>query len=182
MFKKVLIANRGEIAMRVIRTCRSLGIRTVAIHSTADEGALHVRFADEAVCVGPPDATHSYLNIPAIIAAAEVTGADAVHPGYGFLSERADFAEICGKCRLTFIGPTPEAMRAWGDKVAARQQAVRFGLPLLPGSSVLEGPAHALEEEIGSRIVCAFDMISINASRICENALSNGTRCPRWKM
>jgi acetyl-CoA carboxylase biotin carboxylase subunit len=146
MFKKVLIANRGEIAMRVIRTCRSLGIRTVAIHSTADEGALHVRFADEAVCVGPPDATHSYLNIPAIIAAAEVTGADAVHPGYGFLSERADFAEICGKCRLTFIGPTPEAMRAWGDKVAARQQAVRFGLPLLPGSLVLEGPAHALEE------------------------------------
>jgi acetyl-CoA carboxylase biotin carboxylase subunit len=146
MFKKVLIANRGEIAMRVIRTCRALGIRTVAVHSTADEGALHVRFADEAVCIGPPEATLSYLNIPAIIAAAEVTGADAVHPGYGFLSERADFAEICGQCHLHFIGPTPAAMRAWGDKVAARKQAVAFGLPLLPGSGVLEGPSHALAE------------------------------------
>jgi acetyl-CoA carboxylase, biotin carboxylase subunit len=146
MFKKVLIANRGEIAMRVIRTCRVLGIRTVAIHSTADAGALHVRFADEAVCIGPPEATHSYLNVPAIIAAAEVTGADAVHPGYGFLSENATFAELCEQCHLHFIGPTPDAMRAWGDKVSARKQAVAHNLPLLPGSGVLETPAHAVAE------------------------------------
>ena len=146
MFKKVLIANRGEIAMRVIRTCRALGIRTVAIHSKADDDALHVRFADEAVCVGPADAALSYLNIPAIIAAAEVTGSDAVHPGYGFLSENATFAELCGKCHLTFIGPTPEAMRAWGDKVTARKNALEHGLPLLPGSTVLENPEHARAE------------------------------------
>ena len=107
MFKKVLIANRGEIAMRILRACRLLGVRTVAIHSTADADALHVRFADEAVCVGPPDPTKSYLNIPAIIAVAEVTNADAIHPGYGFLSENAKFAELCKKCRLTWIGPSP---------------------------------------------------------------------------
>ena len=146
MFKKVLIANRGEIAMRVIRSCRVLGIRSVAIHSEADEGALHVRFADEAVCVGPPDATKSYLNVPAIISAAEVTGADAIHPGYGFLSENAEFAELCEQCHLTFIGPTPEAMRVWGDKVSARENAVRYGLPLLPGSEVLKSKKHALAE------------------------------------
>jgi acetyl-CoA carboxylase biotin carboxylase subunit len=143
MFRKVLIANRGEIAMRVIRACRALGIRTVAIHSTADEAALHVRFADEAVCVGPDEASKSYLNVPAIIAAAEVTGAEAVHPGYGFLSENAGFAELCGQCRLTFIGPSPAAMRAWGDKVTARRHAVEFGLPLLPGSEVLGSVAEA---------------------------------------
>ncbi|MEZ4442527.1 MAG: acetyl-CoA carboxylase biotin carboxylase subunit [Polyangiaceae bacterium] len=146
MFKKVLIANRGEIAMRVVRTCRAMGIRTVAIHSTVDEQALHVRFADEAVCIGPAESSKSYLNIPSIIAAAEVTGADAVHPGYGFLSENAEFAELCGKCRLTFIGPTPDAMRAWGDKVSARENATLHGLPLLPGSQVLESPEHAAEE------------------------------------
>ncbi|MSP26203.1 MAG: acetyl-CoA carboxylase biotin carboxylase subunit [Myxococcales bacterium] len=146
MFKKVLIANRGEIAMRVIRTCRALGIRTVAIHSKADDDALHVRFADEAVCVGPAEAARSYMNVPAIVAAAEVTGADAIHPGYGFLSENAKFAEVCGKCNLTFIGPSPEAMRAWGDKVSARGHALANGLPLLPGSSVLESPAHARAE------------------------------------
>ena len=146
MFKKILIANRGEIAMRVVRSCRAMGIRTVAIHSTVDEGALHVRFADEAVCVGPAEAAKSYLNTPAIIAAAEVTGADAIHPGYGFLSEDAQFAELCGKCNLTFIGPTPEAMRQWGDKVSARKNAVTHGLPLLPGSGVLESADHAAEE------------------------------------
>ena len=146
MFKKVLIANRGEIAMRVVSTCRAMGIRTVAIHSTVDEQALHVRFADEAVCIGPAESSKSYLNIPSIIAAAEVTGADAVHPGYGFLSENAEFAELCGKCRLTFIGPTPDAMRAWGDKVSARENATLHGLPLLPGSQVLESPEHAAEE------------------------------------
>ncbi|MRG90531.1 acetyl-CoA carboxylase biotin carboxylase subunit [Polyangium spumosum] len=137
MFGKILIANRGEIAMRVVRACRTLGIRTVAIHSDVDASAPHVRFADEAVCVGPADPRRSYLNIPQIIAAAEITGAEAVHPGYGFLSENAEFAELCRRCGLTFIGPTPAAMRLWGDKVRAREAAKRFGLPLLPGTTVL---------------------------------------------
>jgi acetyl-CoA carboxylase biotin carboxylase subunit len=146
LFSKILIANRGEIAMRVIRACRMLGIRSVAIHSEADAGALHVRFADEAVCVGPAEAAKSYLNIPQIIAAAEVTGADAIHPGYGFLSENAGFAEVCKKCRLAFIGPTPEAMRLWGDKVSSRAVAKRFGLPLLPGTGVLKDSKDAIEQ------------------------------------
>ena len=145
-FKKILIANRGEIALRVIRACRELGIATVAVHSEADTRALHVRFADEAVCIGPSPATRSYLHIPAIMAAAEITGADAIHPGYGFLSENAEFARLCAKCGVTFIGPSPEAMRAWGDKVAARNNAKRFGLPLLPGSEVLRDADHAVEE------------------------------------
>jgi acetyl-CoA carboxylase, biotin carboxylase subunit len=146
VFKKILIANRGEIAMRVLRTCRAMGIRSVAVHSEVDASALHVRFADEAVCIGPADAGKSYLNVPSIIAAAEVTGADAIHPGYGFLSENAKFAEICKKCRLTFIGPSPDAMRTWGDKVSARAVAKRYGLPLLPGTGVLESGEHALAE------------------------------------
>ncbi len=146
MFKKILIANRGEIALRVLRACRELGVRTVAVHSEVDARALHVRFADEAICVGPAAASKSYLNIPAIISAAEITGADGIHPGYGFLSENPDFARICGKCGITFIGPTPEAMRAWGDKVTARTNAARFGLPLLAGSAVLESADHAMAE------------------------------------
>jgi len=146
VFKKILIANRGEIALRILRACKELGIKTVAVHSDVDTRALHVRFADEAVCIGPASATRSYLNIPAIISAAEITGADAIHPGYGFLSENAEFARLCGKCKITFIGPTPEAMRAWGDKVTARENAKKFGLPLLPGSPVLESPEHALAE------------------------------------
>jgi acetyl-CoA carboxylase biotin carboxylase subunit len=146
VFKKVLIANRGEIALRVVRACRELGVKTVAVHSDVDARALHVRFADEAVCIGPAPASKSYLNVPAIISAAEITAADAIHPGYGFLSENAEFARICAKCGITFIGPTPEAMRAWGDKVTARKNAERFGLPLLPGSSVLESPEHATRE------------------------------------
>ena len=146
MFQKILIANRGEIAMRILRACRILGIRTVAIHSDVDAGALHVRFADEAVCIGPAEASKSYLNIPQIIAAAEVTGAEAIHPGYGFLSENAHFAEVCKKCRLTFIGPSPEAMRTWGDKVSARAVALRFGLPLLPGTGVLRDAADAVAQ------------------------------------
>ncbi|HTN89134.1 MAG TPA: acetyl-CoA carboxylase biotin carboxylase subunit [Sorangium sp.] len=155
MFQKILIANRGEIAMRVIRACRLLGIRTVAIHSEADAAALHVRFADEAVCVGPADASKSYLNIPQIIAAAEVTGADAIHPGYGFLSENAKFAELCKKCRLTFIGPTAEAMRTWGDKVSARAVAQRFGIPMLSGTGVLKSAADAAEqaERVGFPVI-----------------------------
>jgi acetyl-CoA carboxylase biotin carboxylase subunit len=146
MFKKILIANRGEIALRVLRACRELGIKTVAVHSEVDARALHVRFADEAVCIGPAAAAKSYLNIPAIISAAEITGADAIHPGYGFLSENAEFARICAKCGITFIGPTPDAMRAWGDKVTARGNAEKYGLPLLTGSGVLESASQATSE------------------------------------
>jgi acetyl-CoA carboxylase biotin carboxylase subunit len=146
MFKKILIANRGEIALRVLRACRELGVKTVAVHSDVDARALHVRFADEAVCIGPAPPSKSYLNIPAIISAAEITAADAIHPGYGFLSENAEFSRICGKCGITFIGPTPEAMQAWGDKVTARRNAEKFGLPLLPGSVVLDGVDQALSE------------------------------------
>ena len=120
MFKKVLIANRGEIALRVIRACRELGIRTVAVHSVADSDSLHVRFADEKICIGPPPAKDSYLNIPVLISAAEISGADAVHPGYGFLSENAHFAEVVKKCGFKWIGPEPETMRLMGDKVSAR--------------------------------------------------------------
>ncbi|MFO0673590.1 MAG: acetyl-CoA carboxylase biotin carboxylase subunit [Polyangiaceae bacterium] len=146
MFQKILIANRGEIALRILRACRELGIKTVAVYSEPDARALHVRFADQAICIGPGPAPKSYLNIPAIISAAEITAADAIHPGYGFLSENAEFARLCAKCGVKFIGPTPEAMRAWGDKVTARDNAARFGLPLLPGSQVLRDVTHALEE------------------------------------
>ena len=147
MFKKILIANRGEIALRIIRACRELGIRTVAVHSTADADALHVRFADEAVCIGPPPSRESYLNIPAILSAAEITRADALHPGYGFLSENADFAEVCENCKIRFIGPRPEMLRLMGNKVRAREAAKEAGLPLLPGSAgVLKGPAEARAE------------------------------------
>jgi len=146
MFRKVLIANRGEIAMRVIRACRELGVETVAVHSEADAGALHVRFADQAVCIGPAAAQKSYLNVHAIISAAEICGADAIHPGYGFLSENHDFAQVVQRCGLTFIGPSPEAMQLWGDKLRAREMARRFGLPLLPGSEALESASHAESE------------------------------------
>ena len=138
MFKKVLIANRGEIALRVIRSCRERGLRTVAVHSDIDTDALHTRLADEAICVGPADPARSYLHIPAIIAAAEITGADAVHPGYGFLSENPEFAEICAQCGLRFIGPHPEQMRQWGDKVSARALAKSLGLPIIEGSELIE--------------------------------------------
>src|ERR687884_1851124 len=137
MFKKVLIANRGEIALRVIRACREMGIKTVAVHSTADADSLHVRFADEKICIGPPAARASYLNVPALISAAEITGADAVHPGYGFLSENADFAETVLKCGLHWIGPQPEVMRIMGDKVQARAAMSKAGVPILPGTGVL---------------------------------------------
>jgi acetyl-CoA carboxylase biotin carboxylase subunit len=146
MFKKVLIANRGEIAIRVIRACRELGIATVAVHSEADAGSLHVRFADEAVCIGPPSPLASYLNIPAIISAAEITAADAIHPGYGFLSENAEFARIVESCRLGFIGPRSDVMQLWGDKLRARETAKRFGLPMLPGSEALRDAEHAEAE------------------------------------
>ncbi|MBC8038012.1 MAG: acetyl-CoA carboxylase biotin carboxylase subunit [Rhizobiales bacterium] len=134
MFDKVLIANRGEIALRVLRACRELGIPTVAVHSTADAEAMHVRLADESVCIGPPPARDSYLNIPAIVAACEITGADAVHPGYGFLSENARFAQILSEHNIKFIGPSAEHIRIMGDKIEAKRTAVELGIPVVPGS------------------------------------------------
>jgi acetyl-CoA carboxylase biotin carboxylase subunit len=141
--RKVLIANRGEIALRVIRACREMGLRTVAVYSTVDADALHVRFADEAICIGPGPAPQSYLHIPNLIAAAELAGADAVHPGYGFLAERADFAQMCRKCGLNFVGPLPEHMSLMGDKVRARQRMQEAGVPVLPGTGVLGTPQEA---------------------------------------
>jgi len=135
MINKILVANRGEIALRVICACKELGIRTVAVFSEADRHALHVRFADEAICIGPPKSADSYLNIPSVIAAAEVTNVDAIHPGYGFLSESAYFAEVCEASRIRFIGPSSEAIRMMGDKARARSEMKRIGLPILPGSS-----------------------------------------------
>jgi acetyl-CoA carboxylase, biotin carboxylase subunit len=134
MFEKVLIANRGEIALRIHRACKEMGISTVAVHSTADAEAMHVRLADESVCIGPPPAAKSYLHIPSIIAAAEITGAQAIHPGYGFLSENAKFAEIVTQHQMTFIGPTAEHIRLMGDKIAAKQAAIDTGMPVVPGS------------------------------------------------
>jgi acetyl-CoA carboxylase, biotin carboxylase subunit len=155
MFKKVLIANRGEIALRVIRACREMGLESVAVHSTADADALHVKFADQAVCIGPPPGRQSYLNIPMIISAAEVTGADAVHPGYGFLSENPEFAEVCRKCNLTWIGPPPDAMRLMGDKIRAREAMSKAGVPVLPGSTglYLETEVYEAAERIGFPII-----------------------------
>ncbi len=140
MFKKILIANRGEIAVRVIRAAHELGIATVAVHSDADRDSLHVRWADESVCIGPGPATESYLNIPAIISAAEITGADAIHPGYGFLSENTHFAEVCESCHITFIGPSPDAVRKMGDKAEARKIMRDYGVPVTPGSDGCVSP------------------------------------------
>ena len=151
MFKKILVANRGEIALRVICACKDLGIRSVAVYSEADRYSLHVRFADEAVCIGPPRSSESYLNVASIIAAAEITGADAIHPGYGFLAESAGFAEVCETSKLTFIGPRPEVIQLMGDKNKARTTMADFGLPVLPGSEVVqsEDEARATAEKIG---------------------------------
>jgi acetyl-CoA carboxylase biotin carboxylase subunit len=155
MFKKILVANRGEIALRIVRACRELDIPSVAIHSTADADALHVKFADESVCIGPPPSPKSYLHIPAIISAAEITGADAVHPGYGFLSENAEFAEVCQRAKLTFIGPRAETMRLMGDKVAARTTMSAYGIPVLPGTGIIQTDEEALlaVERIGLPVI-----------------------------
>src|SRR5471032_2544870 len=134
MFDKILIANRGEIALRVLRACKELGIATVAVHSTADADAMHVRLADESVCIGPPPSKDSYLNVPALLAACEITGVDAVHPGYGFLSENARFAEILADHNLHFIGPKAEHIRLMGDKIEAKRTAKKLGIPVVPGS------------------------------------------------
>ncbi|MGH8598071.1 MAG: biotin carboxylase N-terminal domain-containing protein, partial [Gammaproteobacteria bacterium] len=156
MFDKILIANRGEIALRVMRACRELGIATVAVHSTADEDAMHVRLADESVCIGPPPARESYLSIPAIVSACEITGAEAVHPGYGFLSENAKFAEILGEHGIAFIGPSAEHIRMMGDKVEAKRSAKALGIPVVPGSeSVIADldAARAVAAEIGYPLI-----------------------------
>jgi acetyl-CoA carboxylase biotin carboxylase subunit len=137
MFKKILIANRGEIALRIIRTCREMGIKTVAVYSTADKESLHVRFADEAVCIGPPPGKSSYLNIPTLIAAAEITNADAIHPGYGFLSENAEFSKVCQDYKIKFIGASPEMINAMGDKATAKATMKKAGVPTIPGSEGL---------------------------------------------
>src|ERR1700722_11796877 len=152
MFEKVLIANRGEIALRINRACKEMGIATVAVHSTADAEAMHVRLADESVCIGPPPAAQSYLNIPQIIAACEITGAEAIHPGYGFLSENARFAEIVAEHGITFIGPRPEHIRLMGDKIAAKQAVKEVGIPTVPGSAGAVGSdadATVIAHEIG---------------------------------
>ena len=152
MFDKILIANRGEIALRVLRACKELGIATVAVHSTADDDAMHVRLADESVCIGPPPAKDSYLNIPALLAACEITGADAVHPGYGFLSENARFAEILAEHNVHFIGPRPEHIRLMGNKIAAKRGAKELGIPVVPGSEGglgTDSQAERLAREVG---------------------------------
>ncbi len=156
MFKKILVANRGEIALRVIRACKDMGIKTVAVHSTADANSLHVRFADESVCIGPPKSADSYLNVPAIISAAEITDAEAIHPGYGFLAENASFAEICNSTGIRFIGPSPESIKLMGDKARARETVKKAGVPVLPGSDGIvteENSAVEIARELGFPVI-----------------------------
>src|SRR6201995_254660 len=161
MFEKVLIANRGEIALRIHRACKEMGIATVAVHSEADSSAMHVRLADESVCIGPAPAAKSYLNIPSLIAACEITGAQAVHPGYGFLSENARFAEIVGAHGLTFIGPTPEHIRVMGDKISAKQTVMDAGIPVVPGS---DGGVATVEEAMAAAEKIGFPVLIKAAS------------------
>ncbi|MFH0795154.1 MAG: acetyl-CoA carboxylase biotin carboxylase subunit, partial [bacterium] len=147
MFKKILIANRGEIALRIIRACRELGIRTVAVYSDADRDSLHVRFADEHICIGPAASQQSYLSVPNLISAAEITDAEAIHPGYGFLAENAQFAEVCAECKIKFIGPTPDSLRRMGDKSVARKTALDAGVPIVPGSEgIIADPDEAVRQ------------------------------------
>src|SRR6201992_4071227 len=156
MFKKVLIANRGEIALRVIRTCREMGIKTVAVYSTADKDSLHVRFADEAVCIGKPASAESYLNIPHLMAACEITNADAVHPGYGFLAENSKFAQICTDHGIKFIGPTPDMINSMGDKITAKETMIKAGVPVVPGGEGLLNSvdeSKSLAKEIGYPVI-----------------------------
>jgi acetyl-CoA carboxylase biotin carboxylase subunit len=156
MFRKILIANRGEIALRILTACKELGVRTVAIYSEADRNALHVRFADEAICIGPPRSSESYLNIPSVISAAEIANVDAIHPGYGFLSENANFAEVCEASHITFIGPTPDSIRLMGEKDKARQEMAAAGVPIIPGSLGIvpdEEAARKVAAEIGYPLI-----------------------------
>lgn len=176
MFSKILIANRGEIALRIIRACRELGIRTVAVYSEADRNSLHVRFADEAICIGLASSSSSYLNIPAIISAAEITDVEAIHPGYGFLAENPHFAEICESCQITFIGPTPENIRLMGDKMAARTTMQKVGLPIVPGSTaIIKNKEEALKtaKSIGYPVIIkAAAGGGGRGMRICHNDLT----------
>lgn len=176
MFSKILIANRGEIALRIIRACHEMGIRTVAVYSQADRNSLHVRFADEAICIGQASSSNSYLNIPAIISAAEITDVEAIHPGYGFLAENAHFAEICQSCKITFIGPTPENMRLMGDKMAARNTMQKAGLPIVPGSrAIIKSKEEALKtaKSIGYPVIIkAAAGGGGKGMRICHNDLT----------
>ena len=176
MFSKILIANRGEIALRIIRAAHEMGIRTVAVYSQADRLSLHVRFADEAICIGQASSANSYLNIPAIISAAEITDVEAIHPGYGFLAENAHFAEICESCKITFIGPTPENMRLMGDKMAARTTMQKAGLPIVPGSRFI---IKNKEEALKTAKLIGYPVIIKAAAggggkgmRICHNDLT----------
>src|ERR1700733_11120429 len=147
MFKKILIANRGEIALRILAACKELGARTVAVYSEADRNSMHVRFADEAVCIGPARSSDSYLNIPQVISAAEITDVDAIHPGYGFLSENASFAEVCEASHITFIGPSPKMLRMMGEKEQARREMAAAGIPVVPGSQGIVGDPEAAVAE-----------------------------------
>ncbi|MGA8941043.1 MAG: acetyl-CoA carboxylase biotin carboxylase subunit [Acidobacteriaceae bacterium] len=173
MFRKVLIANRGEIALRVISACREMGIRTVAVYSEADRNSLHVKFADEAICIGPPPSKDSYLNVPAVISAAEIAGADAIHPGYGLLSENANFAEVCRVSNIKFIGPPPEVTRMMGEKSTARQTMKKAKVPILPGSDgVIESEGAALEwaQSVGYPVILkAVAGGGGRGMRICRN-------------
>ncbi|MDZ7261100.1 MAG: acetyl-CoA carboxylase biotin carboxylase subunit, partial [candidate division KSB1 bacterium] len=156
MFKKILIANRGEIALRIIRACKELGISTVAVYSEADSDSLHVRFADEVVCIGPGPSHESYMNIPRLISAAEITNADAIHPGYGFLAENAHFAEVCQSCNIQFIGPTPEMISNMGDKAYAKNVMEAAGIPVIPGSPGIlkdKKQAHQIAQEMGYPVI-----------------------------
>ncbi|HZH94984.1 MAG TPA: biotin carboxylase N-terminal domain-containing protein, partial [Flavisolibacter sp.] len=156
MFKKILIANRGEIALRIIRTCREMGIKTVAVYSTADRDSLHVKFADEAVCIGKPQSADSYLNIPHLMATCEITNADAIHPGYGFLAENAKFSQICADHGIKFIGPTPDMITRMGDKISAKETMIKAGVPCIPGSEGLLssiGEAKSLAADMGYPII-----------------------------
>ena len=173
MFRKVLIANRGEIALRVISACKEMGIRTVAVYSEADRNSLHVRFADEAICIGPPRSSESYLNVPAVISAAEIADVDAIHPGYGLLSENANFAEVCRASNIKFIGPPPEVTRMMGEKSTARQTMKKAKVPILPGSDgVIENEGAALEwaQTVGYPVILkAVAGGGGRGMRICRN-------------
>jgi acetyl-CoA carboxylase biotin carboxylase subunit len=156
LFKKILIANRGEIALRIIRACKELGIKTVSVHSTVDADSLHVRFADESVCIGPADSASSYRNIPAIMSAVEITDSEAIHPGYGFLAENASFAEMCETAGIKFIGPSPENMKLMGDKAKAKETMVKAGVPVIPGSKGIitsEDEILGLAQKIGYPVI-----------------------------
>jgi acetyl-CoA carboxylase biotin carboxylase subunit len=176
MFSKILIANRGEIALRIIRACQELGIRTVAVYSEADRESLHVRFADEAICIGQAQSSNSYLNIPAIISAAEITDVEAIHPGYGFLAENSHFAEICASCQITFIGPTPENIKLMGDKMAARTTMQKAGLPIIPGgTAVVKNKEEALKtaKRIGYPVIIkAAAGGGGKGMRVCHNDIT----------